>query len=35
MNQNLVYSMSTLTTDYEAIQTRPNILYGMNTDANN
>ncbi len=37
MNQNPVYSMSTtesLTTDHEAIQTYPNILYGMNTEAN-
>ena len=37
MNQNPVYSMSTTetpTTDHEAIQTHPNILYGMNTEAN-
>ncbi len=37
MNQNPVYSMSTTetpTTDYEAIQTHHNILYGMNTEAN-
>ncbi len=37
MNQNPVYSTSateTQTTDYEAIQTHPNILYGMNTEAN-
>ncbi len=37
MNQNPVYSMSTTetpTTDNEAIQTRPNIVYGKNTEAN-
>ncbi len=37
MNQNPVYSASTTetpTTDHEAIQTHPNILYGMNTEAN-
>ncbi len=37
MNQNPVYSMSTTETptmDHEAIQTHPNILYGMNTEAN-
>ena len=37
MNQNPVYSMSateTPTTDLEAIQTRANIVYGKNTEAN-
>ncbi len=36
-NQNPMYSMSTTETstmDHEAIQTHPNILYGMNTEAN-